>query len=102
LSEGVPQGLKPIFSAWIGRPKAEALGYLEARAAVKTCGGELSEDMSQGLKPTYSGTVWMSGLKPGPISEARAPTKQRQVQMRGFFTPFRMTVRSEMAGLGWR
>jgi hypothetical protein len=29
--EGIPQGLKPLFIAGIERPKAEALGYLEAR-----------------------------------------------------------------------
>jgi hypothetical protein len=28
--EGIPQGLKPLFVWLIERPKAEALGYLEA------------------------------------------------------------------------
>jgi osmoprotectant transport system substrate-binding protein len=30
--EGIPQGLKPQISGGVERPKAEALGYLEARA----------------------------------------------------------------------
>jgi hypothetical protein len=30
--ESIPQGLKPDFVVWLMRPKAEALGYLEARA----------------------------------------------------------------------
>ncbi|WP_433971679.1 hypothetical protein [Tunturiibacter lichenicola] len=30
--EGIPQGLKPLSSSFAGRPKAEALGYLEAKA----------------------------------------------------------------------
>jgi osmoprotectant transport system substrate-binding protein len=31
--EGIPQGLKPQISGIAGRPKAEALGYLDARTA---------------------------------------------------------------------
>jgi hypothetical protein len=31
----IPQRLKPLFSLFAGRPKAEALGYLEARARAK-------------------------------------------------------------------
>jgi hypothetical protein len=30
--EGIPQGLKPLSSSFVERPKAEALGYLEAKA----------------------------------------------------------------------
>jgi hypothetical protein len=33
---GIPQGLKPLFIAGFERPKAEALGYLEATAMAKT------------------------------------------------------------------
>jgi hypothetical protein len=29
--EGLPQGLKPLSSSFVVRPKAEALGYLEAK-----------------------------------------------------------------------
>jgi len=66
--------------------------------------------MSQGLKPLYFGLTGLSGLKPGPIPEARANVPgaranvpearanvqkqeqmQRQVQMRGFFAALRMT-----------
>jgi hypothetical protein len=32
VEEGIPQGLKPAAREEFGRPKAEALGYLEAKA----------------------------------------------------------------------
>jgi hypothetical protein len=32
----IPQGLKPQFSGWLERPKAEALGYLEAKSSSLT------------------------------------------------------------------
>jgi hypothetical protein len=35
LGEGIPQGLKPLLSLFAGRPKAEALGYIEATARAK-------------------------------------------------------------------
>jgi AhpD family alkylhydroperoxidase len=57
-------------------------------------GGEVNEEMTPGLKPLEQGADRMSGLKPGPT-----PERQLQVQMRGFFTPFRMTTRK--AGAEW-
>ena len=33
MEKGIPQGLKPGFGEWAERPKAEALGYLEATAS---------------------------------------------------------------------
>jgi len=35
VGEGIPQGLKPLLSLFAGRPKAEALGYIEATARAK-------------------------------------------------------------------
>ncbi len=32
MEEGIPQGLEPLFGV-VERPKAEALGYLEAKAS---------------------------------------------------------------------
>ena len=32
----IPQGLKPHFSSGIERPKAKALGYLDAKATATT------------------------------------------------------------------
>jgi hypothetical protein len=51
--EGIPQGLKPLFYAGIERdprrPKAKALGYLEATAATTAdpCGMTNKKDRQQ-------------------------------------------------------
>ncbi len=57
--EGIPQGLKPLSRDWHERPKAEALGYLEAGAGELGAGGKTptssGEGISQGLKPASGG-----------------------------------------------
>ncbi len=48
--EGIPQGLKPHSGGWPERPKAEALGYLEAGAGGRTPTSS-GEGIPQELKP---------------------------------------------------
>ena len=46
--EGIPQGLKPLLPAVAERPKAEALGYLEATARANTTAGPPSTSLRAG------------------------------------------------------
>jgi hypothetical protein len=43
VAEGIPQGLKPLPSGAVMRPKAEALGYLEARATANAKAKEVAD-----------------------------------------------------------
>jgi hypothetical protein len=47
--EGIPQGLQSPFSSWpMERPKAEALGYLEAKGNCKSKGKSRSSAFGEG------------------------------------------------------
>jgi hypothetical protein len=64
--EGIPQGLKPLFSLAMERPKAEALGYLEAEGHIlKRCSD----------RPAYF--VCFSGGKCGRASHDSHITESR-------------------------
>jgi hypothetical protein len=45
--EGIPQGLKPLFSFPLERPKAEALGYLEAAATARASARQKANSKQQ-------------------------------------------------------
>jgi len=54
---------------------AVAAGVVAAFVVVGSLGAQGNESMSQGLKPLHSVHGFMSGLKPGPISETTAETE---------------------------
>jgi hypothetical protein len=45
--EGIPQGLKPLFLCLLERPKAKALGYLDAKATATAKSKSKSNDRSR-------------------------------------------------------
>jgi hypothetical protein len=49
--EGIPQGLKPLFPFPLERPKAEALGYLEAAARARASARQKANSKQQTADP---------------------------------------------------